>query len=221
MLQKIEYGLYDSQRVQTTGRIKVVHGMAALHRWECLKETGLFNEDSITEDYYLTLVYKKMGYSVISDIKMKAWTIVPVKIIELFKQRIRWYRGGIDALRSMGWNRGTYKDILQHVWVNVITFVLVYIYANWIFYMIKTGNYHLSYHWLVLLLIVFCMYDAVYRIKNYVGDLSIWGWLIAIIVMPLYNQLQTALLYIYLMHNRSWERIKIGKHKKTKKGVKK
>lgn len=208
-LQKIEYGIYDSQRVQTIENIKVIHGMAALHRWKYLKNVGMFNEDCITEDYYLTLMYKSMGYSVTLEIKMIAWTIVPVDIAELCIQRIRWNRGGVDALRDIGWNIGTYKDIIQHIWGNVINIALIYIYIKWIFYIIETNNYHFSYHWLILLLIMFCMYDKIYRIRNYVDNLKIQDWLIAFIAMPLYNQLQTVLLYVsytqsLLETNKNW-----------------
>jgi len=196
-LQKIEYGIYDSQRVQTTGHIKVVHGMAALHRRSYLKKAGMFNEDSITEDYYLTLMYKKLGYLVVSEIKMRAWTVVPTKIVKLCKQRIRWYRGGIDALKDIGWNRGTYKDILQHIWVNIITIVLAYIYVGWILYMVRINNYKIAYHWLILLIMISCLYDRIYRIKNYADNISARDWLMVAFLIPeiVYNQLQTMLLY--------------------------
>jgi len=140
---------------------------------------------------------------------MMAWTIVPVNIMELCVQRVRWNRGGVDALRDIGWNRGTYRDILQHIWGNIATIVLMYIYIGWIFYMINTNSYHIYYHWSILLLIMFGMYDKIYRIKNYVDNLKICDWLIAIILMPIYNQVQTILLYIsyaqsFVGTNKNW-----------------
>ena len=210
-LQKIEYGIYDSQRVETAGHIKVVHGMAALHRWRHLKIAGMFNEGCITEDYYLTLMYKKLGYSIIPEIKMRAWTIVPTSIKELCKQRIRWYRGGVDALKDIGWNRGTYKDILQHIWVNVINAILAWIYIGWVSYMIRTGNYQFSYHWIILMIIALCIYDRIYRVKNYVDNIKIGDWIIVVSLFPeiIYNQLQSALLYISYIQsfagtNKNW-----------------
>ena len=116
--------------------------------------------------------------------------------MELCKQRIRWNRGGVDALRNMGWNKGTYKDILQHIWGNIIFITSIYIYARWIFYIFQSNDYKFSYHWSILVLIIFCIYDIMYRIKNYVDNLEIWDWLTIIILMPLYNYLQKILLYI-------------------------
>ncbi|MHA1854389.1 MAG: glycosyltransferase family 2 protein [Candidatus Heimdallarchaeaceae archaeon] len=197
-LQKIEYGLYDSQRVETAGYIKVVHGMAAIHRWRYIQEVGYFNEESITEDYYLTLKYKTKGYKVIPEIKMKAWTVVPTKLRDLYNQRLRWYRGGIDSLISIGWNRGTYKDILQHIWVNILTLLLSIIYISWITYAVKTSNYSFHYHWFIVLIILFCIYDRVYRIAKYCENIQFVDWLIILTIIPeiVYNQLQTIILYI-------------------------
>jgi len=197
-LQKVEYGLYDSQRIATQGHIKVVAGMAALHRWQYLKDVGMFNEESITEDYYLTLLYKKLGYLVTVEIKMKAWTLVPVSVSELCRQRIRWYRGGIDALKDIGWNKGTYKDILQHFWGNIFIIILFYIYTRWIFYMVNAEKYQITYSWLTLLAILFYLYDRIYRIKNYVDNVEGKDWLIAGLLIPeiIYSRLQIVLLYI-------------------------
>ena len=210
-LQKIEYGLYDSSRIEKQGDIKVVHGMAALHRWEYLKNAGIFNEESITEDYYLTLIYKNLGYLVISEIRMKAWTIVPTNIKELCVQRIRWYRGGIDALRSIGWNKGTHKDILQHIWVNIVNIVLFYIYIWWVSYMIIMDKYQITCHWLILSIVIFYLYDRTYRIRKYVDDMEKKDWLMVFSLIPemIYGQLQTTILYIsyvksLMKTNKNW-----------------
>jgi len=210
-LQKIEYGLYDSQRIETYDHIKVVHGMAALHRWRCLKEAGLFNEDCITEDYYLTLIYKKLGYLVVPELKMKAWTSVPVNALELCNQRIRWNRGGIDALRELGWNKGTYKDILMHIWGNFVNIVLFYVYIRWISYMIDIERYQITYHWLILFIIIFYLYDRIYRIRKYVDNMEKKDWFIVFSLIPemIYGQLQTTILYIsyvksLMKTNKNW-----------------
>jgi cellulose synthase/poly-beta-1,6-N-acetylglucosamine synthase-like glycosyltransferase len=54
------------------------------------------------------------GWKTTANLEMKAWTEVPLSLKELWKQRLRWLRGGVDALREIGWNKATKKDILGH-----------------------------------------------------------------------------------------------------------
>ena len=126
LLQFLEYTtLFDSHRIETRNQIKVVHGMCALYRWPALLAVAqyqqtrygvwqVYREDNLTEDYTLTVILKMLGYRVRSDMQMLAWTDVPLDLRTLWRQRIRWLRGGVDTLREIGWNRTTAPDILNH-----------------------------------------------------------------------------------------------------------
>ena len=112
-IQHIEYGQFDSHRIETRGNIKVAHGMATLFRVQALRsipeyrkkalniDSGIYLEDNLVEDYEITLCLKH-NWKVTACMDMLAWTDVPLKIKEVWIQRLRWLRGGVDTLRYHG-----------------------------------------------------------------------------------------------------------------------
>ncbi len=137
-LQSAEYEAGgNSRRVGTNGRIMVIAGMCALFRRTALEQAAAanetktgkrlsFREDNITEDYELTLHLKELGWSVGASMAMHAQTDVPTTVGGLWRQRIRWLRGGVDTLRERGWTKHTRADILQHAlfWVSLLLCVV-------------------------------------------------------------------------------------------------
>lgn len=181
-LQRLEYSLFDSQRIETWGCIKVVHGMAALHRWKALKEVDFYNERSLVEDYDLTIKYRYHGWRVIVDLEMRAWTEVPITWSAWWKQRLRWNRGGADSLHGYGWNKATRWDIMGHCYINVMlilqwiiitVFTIALIRSNCGFYM----------HITILIAMLFSLASSIYRMK-YLEDVQLSDWLLRIAILP-------------------------------------
>jgi len=198
-LQKMEYAIYDSQRVGTLNNIKVVHGMAALHQWSAMQEAGLYNVHNLTEDYFLTLVYKTLGYRSVSEVRMRAWTEIPHAVKTLWKQRLRWYRGGVDGLRELGWREGTRGDILQHIMGMCLTILIAAIQV-FFFYSLLEGSCHLSP--LLFVVSIFYLYDTVYRVSGYCSHTDIYDWILVGLVLPMaiYGGIQKVVLwqaYVY------------------------
>ncbi|MGA9189989.1 MAG: glycosyltransferase family 2 protein, partial [Methanosarcina sp.] len=73
----------------------------------------VYDVHNITEDYELTITLKELGYHTTASFGMYAWTDVPLKLKDSWKQRVRRLRGGIDTLWEHGWNKSTRKDILN------------------------------------------------------------------------------------------------------------
>jgi len=202
-IQHLEYGQFGSQRVETTNRIKVVHGMAAVYRMKSLKEVvayrekrwGIKNqfyaENNLVEDYELTLCLKELGWEVTASMKMLAWTEVPLTLKALWRQRLRWLRGGVDSLKEHGWNRITKWDILNHglficltcLQISILVLVLVAI------------SQGIQWAWSPWLIAVFftAYVDGLYRLK-YVQDLKIGDVLVRLALIPelVYNWFQMA-----------------------------
>lgn len=118
-LQNVEFCEFNRSRTSPHKDIKVLHGMCTVYKTSVLRQVmqerkvhKLFDEDNITEDYELTVCIKELGFKVSAGMKMYAWTDVPLSISSLWKQRVRWLRGGLDTLWSHGWNRATWKDIV-------------------------------------------------------------------------------------------------------------
>jgi cellulose synthase/poly-beta-1,6-N-acetylglucosamine synthase-like glycosyltransferase len=179
-LQRLEYSEFDAQRVETFGNIKVVHGMAALHRWTALKKVGGFDEDNLVEDYELTIKYKEAGYNVTAELSMKAWTELPLSLKEWWKQRLRWNRGGLDTLKDHGWNNITRRYILQHYWMNIFMAFQWVFFAAFVTMLIQR---EFSMHGLVLILTAVSILASLYRLK-YLERISFIDILFRVSLIP-------------------------------------
>ena len=211
-MQHIEYGLFfDSSRVQTLEHIKVVHGMAAMYSRVALEAVVAFREatwgvcaqvyceGNITEDYELTITTRRAGFKVTMNPEMKAWTDVPLSFKKLWRQRIRWLLGGIDALCRHGMNNITYKEYFQHslfiVFFAFTLYVLQWLVAN------AVGGGDWSWHPITFLIFGVIYFDQLYRAK-YIQDRSLLESLLVVLFVPfaLYHMLyQLEQLVAYMM----------------------
>jgi len=207
-LQHLEYGMFDSHRLETKGKIKVAHGMATMFRAEALmsvvsyrKETQnidrmLYLEDNLVEDYELTLCLKH-EWKVTVCFDMLAWTDVPVSIKELWRQRLRWLRGGVDCLKLHGWNNITMPEILNHFLFVLIMVLQVIVTSISIKYLIMYGFKGFSFITATVILIGYI--DNIYRLKyvqkktlvDYIIRLTfiseiLYGWFQAVIMIYSY-----------------------------------
>jgi biofilm PGA synthesis N-glycosyltransferase PgaC len=130
LLQRIEY----AQGLRTVhdrgGRIHVLSGAACMATVQALRAVAslrgspilpgprgwVYHEESLTEDYELTVALKRIGYEplnardciVITDVMTtwKDWSI----------QRVRWQRGTLDTLSMYGWVLHTRKAWMVQGW---------------------------------------------------------------------------------------------------------
>lgn len=149
--QAIEYARGTRQMSRANGKVHVLSGactifpVQALRRIAAARGTDLpgepgtwFMEDSLTEDYELTLAIKKLGYVCTSTRRCRVVTDVMPTFDMLSTQRLRWYRGALESLWLYGWSKLT-----QRIWLGVgftffasvlfpvSVFVLVLSYVAW------------------------------------------------------------------------------------------
>ncbi len=190
--QYVEYAEFDRSRVSQDRGIKVAHGMCTVYKVEAIKAvmerrivTGkldctLYDIHNITEDYELTVTLKELGYHTAAGFGMHAWTDVPLKLRELWKQRVRWLRGGLDTLWEHGWNKSTRKDILNAglFWIMLSFQVILLYYA--LSDMVR-GVYLPNRMFLMVMGIMYI--DCVYTLR-YVQNPSIWDYLVRMTFIP-------------------------------------
>lgn len=206
--QRIEYGIFDSSRIETLGNIKVLHGMATVYRTKALNDVfkkfgRVYDEKNITEDYELTICIKELKWEVTANLSMGAWTSVPTKFKELWIQRIRWFRGGIDVLRTHGLNRVTAIEFVQHGLFMILTTLNLFI-MSMLCYMIYIGE-AMSIHPLFYVVLAITTLDGLYRLR-YVQNLHPKEIIIRIGIVPfsLYMQLyQAQQLWAYWLSLRN------------------
>jgi len=74
------------------------YGCIGCYKKQALEEVGFFKKHSLTEDIDISLELRKKGYRTINVYNAIGYTIVPSTLKGLFKQRTRWWCGGLQAV---------------------------------------------------------------------------------------------------------------------------
>jgi cellulose synthase/poly-beta-1,6-N-acetylglucosamine synthase-like glycosyltransferase len=80
------------------GSVTVVPGALGAYRREVLEGSGLYDPDTLVEDFDVTMKTLKTGKVVQASTTAIAYTEAPQTLGDLIKQRLRWYRGNFQAL---------------------------------------------------------------------------------------------------------------------------
>jgi len=102
-LQALEYveGLNMARRAQGFLRVvNIVPGPIGVFRRDVLLRLGGYDSDTFAEDADLTLKLLTDGWHVVYEERAIAFTEAPETLLELLKQRYRWTRGILQALRK-------------------------------------------------------------------------------------------------------------------------
>jgi cellulose synthase/poly-beta-1,6-N-acetylglucosamine synthase-like glycosyltransferase len=190
--QYVEYAEFDRSRIGQDRVIKVAHGMCTMYKVDAIKSlmerrkaTGkldciVYDVHNITEDYELTITLKELGYHVAAGLGMYAWTDVPLTLTDLWKQRVRWLRGGLDTLWEHGWNRSTRKDILNAglFWILMTLQVML---LDYTFNALISSMYQFN---TMIMLVMGIMYiDCVYTLR-YVQNPEKWDYFVRLTFIP-------------------------------------
>lgn len=124
--QAIEYARGTRLMARAGGAVHVLSGACTIFPAHVLRrvadargtlipgERGTwFLEESLTEDYELTLAIKQLGYECTSTRRCRVVTDVMPTFTMLTTQRLRWYRGAMESLWLYGWSRLTDRIWLQ------------------------------------------------------------------------------------------------------------
>lgn len=118
--QAIEYARGTRLMGRKGGKVHVLSGAAALfpvHAFRAIAAARgkslpgaagtVYMEDSLTEDYELTLAIRHLGMDCTSTSRCPVVTDIMPTIQMLEVQRLRWYRGAMESLWLYGWNKIT------------------------------------------------------------------------------------------------------------------
>lgn len=130
--QSLEYARY-AHEIERTQRVMVLTGTASIIRKAALYEVVLardnnslpgeyvYDMSAITEDNELTLALKTCGWTLASPKECKTYTELMGTVKDLQKQRIRWYRGALDNLKSYGLTKVTKRYWFQQFMLTLST----------------------------------------------------------------------------------------------------
>lgn len=99
-IQEIEYcvgfGLYNTV-LSALDSLFVTPGPLSLYQKEALQKAKGFDTQNITEDMEITFHLHQLGYTLRMESQAHVYSDVPETISALFRQRLRWTRGGFQT----------------------------------------------------------------------------------------------------------------------------
>ncbi|MCL4547802.1 MAG: glycosyltransferase, partial [Bacteroidetes bacterium] len=102
-LQALEYleGLNMARSAQGFAQmVNIIPGPIGLFRRTALRDSGFYSSDTFAEDADVTLKILANGWKIVYEPNAIAYTEAPVTIQQLLKQRYRWTRGILQAIRK-------------------------------------------------------------------------------------------------------------------------
>lgn len=102
-LQALEYieGLNIVRKAQAFFRsVNVIPGPIGIFRRTAIEATGGYDSDTFAEDFDMTVKILADGWKVNYEPKAIAFTEAPEELLDVIKQRYRWSRGILQALRK-------------------------------------------------------------------------------------------------------------------------
>ncbi len=136
-LQRVDYAL-DGRRIgRRRSRVDVLTGVATMFTAGLLREVArerghrfqgrpgeVYDVESLTEDFEITLAIRTMGYHPISPRNVTAATDLMTTWPDLRRQRVRWQRGTIETLRCYGFSSLTRRHWLSQIATYLMSLVL-------------------------------------------------------------------------------------------------
>ena len=124
-LQALEYieGLNMARRAQGFLRaVNIIPGPIGVFRRQVLLDIGGYDTDTFAEDADLTLKMLTAGWQIVYEDGAIAYTEAPENLLDLIKQRYRWTRGILQALRKRpGWFTAPAGGF--NVWISLVAMV--------------------------------------------------------------------------------------------------
>jgi poly-beta-1,6-N-acetyl-D-glucosamine synthase len=102
-LQALEYieGLNIVRKAQAFWRsVNVIPGPIGIFRRTAIEATGGYDSDTFAEDFDMTVKILAAGWKINYEPKAVAYTEAPEVLLDIIKQRYRWSRGILQALRK-------------------------------------------------------------------------------------------------------------------------
>lgn len=82
------------------GRLLTVSGVICMFRKSALRNVGYWSPDMLTEDIDISWKLQVEGWKLHFEPRALSWILMPETVRGLFKQRLRWARGGIEVLKK-------------------------------------------------------------------------------------------------------------------------
>jgi len=169
--------------------VNIIPGPLGMFRKDAMKQVGYYEHDTFAEDCDLTLKLISEGYKIDYEPDAVSYTEAPEDLLDLLKQRYRWTRGILQAIkkhRASLWNFRKKPSMSFVIWYMLFESIFWPFMQIWgdifmIYLALSTGTSSLLFFWWVLFTVldvagaVYCLlitkedlglapYSIVYRI---------------------------------------------------------
>jgi poly-beta-1,6 N-acetyl-D-glucosamine synthase len=157
-VQALEYieGLAMVRKAQSFVRtVNIIPGPCAMFRKSVVRSFGGYDSDTFAEDCDITLKLVVAGWHIAYEPLAVAWVETPSRLLDLLKQRYRWTRGILQALRK---HRYVFRHPIKSGFLT--SFTLYYMYFEGILWPISNilGNVFFAYIGLKYGVVVFIVF---------------------------------------------------------------
>lgn len=138
--------------------VNIIPGPIGMFRKSALYEVGLYDDDTFAEDCDVTLKLISHNYKIEFEADAVAYTEAPENLLDLIKQRYRWTRGILQAIRkhkAMLWHitqKPSVSFVLWYMLFEAIFWPFIDVLANifMIYLAISSGVSELLFYWWAL-----------------------------------------------------------------------
>jgi poly-beta-1,6-N-acetyl-D-glucosamine synthase len=156
---------------QVYGRIFTVSGVITMFRKSALADVGYWSSDMLTEDIDISWKLQCNDWRVAYEPHALSWILMPETLKGLYKQRLRWAKGGIQVLfkyaaplmsarRIMMWPLFI-EYLLGIAWAYSMSFILLLAAVGTVYPLPADWNVALVPHWHGMLLVATCVFQII------------------------------------------------------------
>ena len=116
LLTRIQIGEFASiigmvkRSQRDIGRLFTVSGVHVCYRRRALHEVGYWSAETVTEDIDISWRLQMHYWDIRYEPRALSWIVVPETLRGLWRQRLRWARGGIEAARKHVYLLGRWSE---------------------------------------------------------------------------------------------------------------
>lgn len=113
LLARIQIGEFSAiigmvkRSQRNIGNLFTVSGVNACFRRAALHHVGYWSPETVTEDIDISWKLQINHWDIRYEPRALTWILVPDRLVALWKQRLRWARGGIEAAKK-------YSSVMRH-----------------------------------------------------------------------------------------------------------
>jgi biofilm PGA synthesis N-glycosyltransferase PgaC len=96
------------------GRVYTVSGVCSCFRRRAVHDVGYWSSDTVTDDVDISWKLQLAFWGILYEPRAVCWILVPESLRGLWRQRVRWARGGMEA--ALRYHRSVFRWTGRRMW---------------------------------------------------------------------------------------------------------